>query len=793
MSQIAKFILYKNGVITRKVSFQENDTATVTIGTSSSAEPVDFELDSNLISTEHASISGDGYGNLFLIDKGSMNGTFLNGVRIPPNENILIEPGVTITFANDQQYQLYAEPSIVAQKTSKPSAPDTSHDHKSSIMELLQTRDTIIIGRGTECDLVIADDTVSRQHARITRTGSKTFIITDLNSTNGTYINGCKFHDSVDLHTNDIILIGDFRLSLTGATRDIRTEIAIRTENIIKQYKNGYLGLQETSISIPAHELIAIMGPSGCGKSTLMKTLNGDDPCTNGRVFIHGLELASNYEYLKPRIGYVPQDDIVHMKLTVEQSLFYAAKLRMGSPDKSVIDAKIDQILHSLNIQHIRHIKIDSISGGQRKRVSIAVELLTDPLILFLDEPTSPLDPQTIEEFMDILRHLSTKGTTVILVTHKPEDLNYMDQVIFMAEGGHLVYYGSTNQYKDYFNVTTAVEVYADISGTNADRWVQQFQSRTDNQKQPEPLPPSHIHKLKTSSLLQLYWLSRRYLNIKINDRLNTFILLAQAPVIALLLSLIFQNISPAVPFLVAISAIWFGVSNAAREIVSELPVYRRERMFNLKIAPYILSKLSVLTLFSTIQATLLVGILYLRFSDTISSGSDPVWNNPVATILWTILLSVSASMMGLLLSAIMSTTEKVMTLVPIILIPQIILAGFITKISSWGIEIVSWLTLARWGTEGLHIIQEKVYTTQIIINTTKNSKGQIISSTTQAQGKATDALQNLTHFFMENYRNKSIFGELTGTLTLDSIFIAGLGVLFFFLTWISLRKKDTL
>jgi len=793
MSQIAKFILYKNGVITRKVSFQENDTATVTIGTSSSAEPVDFELDSNLISTEHASISGDGYGNLFLIDKGSMNGTFLNGVRIPPNENILIEPGVTITFANDQQYQLYAEPSIVAQKTSKPSAPDTSHDHKSSIMELLQTRDTIIIGRGTECDLVIADDTVSRQHARITRTGSKTFIITDLNSTNGTYINGCKFHDSVDLHTNDIILIGDFRLSLTGATRDIRTEIAIRTENIIKQYKNGYLGLQETSISIPAHELIAIMGPSGCGKSTLMKTLNGDDPCTNGRVFIHGLELASNYEYLKPRIGYVPQDDIVHMKLTVEQSLFYAAKLRMDSPDKSVIDAKIDQILHSLNIQHIRHIKIDSISGGQRKRVSIAVELLTDPLILFLDEPTSPLDPQTIEEFMDILRHLSTKGTTVILVTHKPEDLNYMDQVIFMAEGGHLVYYGSTNQYKEYFNVTTAVEVYADISGTDADRWIQQFQSRTDNQKQPEPLPPSHIHKLKTSSLLQLYWLSRRYLNIKINDRLNTFILLAQAPVIALLLSLIFQNISPAVPFLVAISAIWFGVSNAAREIVSELPVYRRERMFNLKIAPYILSKLSVLTLFSTIQATLLVGILYLRFSDTISSGSDPVWNNPVATILWTILLSVSASMMGLLLSAIMSTTEKVMTLVPIILIPQIILAGFITKISSWGIEVASWLTLARWGTEGLHIIQEKVYTTQIIINTTKNSKGEIISSTTQTQGKATDALQNLTHFFLDNYRNKSIFGELTGTLTLDSIFIAGLGVLFFFLTWISLRKKDML
>jgi len=792
MSQIAKLILLENGVITKKVSYQDNDTVTVTIGSRSSNPLVDFELDSSLISPEHAFISGDGLGNLFLTDQGSTNGTFLNGTRIPSHQDILLEPGSTITFASNDLYQLYVEPSISEQPIQPAIAADENSNY-SSIIDLLNTSGNVIVGRGADSDLMISDVTVSRQHAHIVKTSPSTFTITDLNSTNGTFINGQKLQGTRNLLTDDIILIGDFRLSLTGSTQDIRNEIAIRTEGIMKQYQNGYLGLQETSISIPSQKLLAIMGPSGCGKSTLMKALNGDDPCTNGRVFIHGLELTANYEYLKPRIGYVPQDDIVHKELTVEQSLFYAAKLRMDKPDKITIETKIDQILFSLNIQQIRKNKIHSISGGQRKRVSIAVELLTDPLILFLDEPTSPLDPQTIEEFLDILRSLSDRGTTVILVTHKPEDLNYMDLVIFMSEGGHLVYYGSTDKYKEYFGVNSAVEVYADISGTEAPVWIRQYQSQHNDVALQESSTPSHITKLKTSTLLQLYWLSKRYLNIKINDRLNTLILLAQAPVIALLLSFIFQHISPAVPFLVAISAIWFGVSNAAREIVSELPIYRRERMFNLKITPYILSKLTILTLLSIIQASLLIGILSLRFSDVMFNDINPVWHNPASAILWTILLSLSASMMGLLLSATMNSSEKVMTLVPIVLIPQIILAGFITKISNWGIEIISWLTLARWGTEGLHIIQEKVYTTQVFVNTTKNSTGKIINSTTQVQGGPTDAIQHLNNFFLQDYRNMSLFGELTNTLTLDAIFIIGLGILFFILTWISLKRKDTL
>jgi ABC-type multidrug transport system ATPase subunit len=177
------------------------------------------------------------------------------------------------------------------------------------------------------------------------------------------------------------------------------------------------------------------MGPSGCGKTTLLKVLNGETPSTEGRVLISGLDLDENYDYVKTLIGYVPQDDIIHRELTVDQTLYYAARLRMGQVDPELMANKIEQVLSALKIVDHRSKPVSKISGGQRKRVSIAVEILTDPLILFLDEPTSPLDPQTIEEFLSILKDLSLNGTTVVMVTHKPEDLLYMDSVIFMAEG----------------------------------------------------------------------------------------------------------------------------------------------------------------------------------------------------------------------------------------------------------------------------------------------------------------------------------------------------------------------
>ena len=180
--------------------------------------------------------------------------------------------------------------------------------------------------------------------------------------------------------------------------------------------------------------------------------------------------------------------------------------------------------------------------------------------------------------------------------------------------------------------------------------------------------------------------------------------MILQAPIIAALICLVFEEISLSVPFLMTISAIWFGANNAAREIVSESPIYKRERMFNLKLVPYIFSKLTVLALFAIIQSLLFVSVIYGFYSSNIQT-----WTDPLGSILWMMTITSSASLMGLMLSAVFDNTEKVMSFVPITLIPQIMLAGIVAKISLPLVEFVSYFTLSRWGTEGMVNIQQKV------------------------------------------------------------------------------------
>ena len=415
-------------------------------------------------------------------------------------------------------------------------------------------------------------------------------------------------------------------------------------------------------------------------------------------------------------MGYVPQDDIVHHELSVEQSLFYAAKLRLsGDVSQEDIREKISEVLKNLNIgdPEIRKRRVGDLSGGQRKRVSIAVELLTDPSILFLDEPTSPLDPETIEEFLMCLKNLASKGTTILMVTHKPDDLYYVDNVLFLSKGGFLTYYGSKTGYLDFFGAKNVIEVYAK-NGTLAlgEQWSNRWRERN---------PASGIVYAQNKEISkqesepffkQLFWLTARYFHIKISDRANTLILLLQAPIIAGLLGLIFNELELSVLFFMTISAIWFGTNNAAKEIVGELAIYRRERMFNLRILPYALSKILVLLFFAFLQVMLFVGIVYLTI------GNDAVRLNSYWSYVGVMgLLAFSATLMGLLVSAVVSNTEKVMTIIPIVLIPQIILSGVITKIPEKSlVEGVSYGMLSRWGTESFAYIQDSIRSYHIAI-----------------------------------------------------------------------------
>jgi ABC-type multidrug transport system ATPase subunit len=578
----------------------------------------DIVLNDRSVSSRHCEIRKNG--NQYIIkDLGSTNGTLVNGKLLSGDAIISESDKITV---GGEIFRLgdYIGGHYTPRVNTKQLSP----------INILKNKETVIIGRDSTADIIIDDNVVSRKHARITIENGD-YYIEDLRSTNGTFVNGEQVRRKTKLSEKDEIRIGLSIINLSQGESDTSSMVAIKAVGVSKKYSNGYIGLQPMSIEIPTKSFVALMGPSGCGKTTLLNILNGANPSTTGSVSVHGLDLKQYYSLIKQKIGYVPQDDIVHKDLSVDDSLYYAAKLRMNEDTTDEeINRRINQVLDSLNINdnEIRKNQIKELSGGQRKRISIAVELLNRPSILFLDEPTSPLDPETIEEFLGVLKNLTiTEGTTIVMVTHKPEDLNYVDKVLFLANKGHIAFYGDVRNVYSYFNVgeKSINKIYALMSdGKEAEKWYAKWMNHS---KRTTAMPYSESKEAKQysySSLRQYYWLTRRYLHIKLNDKLNLILLFAQPIIIAILLALIFDKFEVGVIFLMTISAIWFGVSNSAKEIVDEVPIYTRERMFNLKIIPYLFSKISVLSVIALIQVTLFVLIVSIRYaSDDISISNE--------------------------------------------------------------------------------------------------------------------------------------------------------------------------
>jgi len=582
-------------------------------------------------------------------------------------------------------------------------------------------------------------------------------------------------------------------------------KLSIQAIAITKKYPKNKIGLQPLSLEVKPKSFVALMGPSGCGKSTLLKCLNGDNPATSGEVYINGLSLIDNYDLVKKSIGYVPQDDIIHRELSVYKTLFFAAKLRLpDGTSKDEIDRRIAKVLKSLKLnQHdqgnqepqkdIKHKKIKELSGGQRKRISIAVELLTEPSILFLDEPTSPLDPETIDSFLKSLQDLAKEGTSIIMVTHKPEDLNYVDEVVFLGVKGHLVYKGSPAKITTHFNVDSIIEVYSKMSDLED---VKKHYHQPKEDSFSLGINPKFNKRKPNSSFQQLYWLSNRYLNIKLNDFSNLLLLLLQPIIIGGLVSLVFSEFRIGVIFLTAISAIWFGVSNAAKEIVSELPIYKRERMFNLNINTYIISKLFVLSLIALIQVIVFVAIIYFNFKINIIPEFPETYLRPFwQSVGFLFMISCSATLLGLFLSSYFSSTEKVMTVVPITLMPQIMLAGVMTKLDTRLIEILSFFTLGRWGTEGFARLQDNYFENnsteiQSVLIPEFNPDGY---NKNNCKCEASSSLEQLG-IYDENLIDKGVLiGSAFNNLTVNVLAIFVLSFIMYLLIFISLSKKDSI
>ncbi len=570
------------------------------------------------------------------------------------------------------------------------------------------SRSQLTVGRDEANDLRLDGLQISKRHARFVLSGD-TVTVEDVGSTNGVFVNGERVTKR-QIGPQDSVQIGAFLLATDGYGNvnvfDTRARTRIDVINVGRSVKDRATGGQLTlldsiSLSIRPNEFVGLLGPSGAGKSLLMEAMNGMTPPASGRVLVNKLDLYRQLDSLKQSIGYVPQEDIIHPELSVYRTLYFVARLRLSTDASSAeIGQIVEEVMDVTGLAERRDVRVGSLSGGQRKRVSIAVELITKPSVIFLDEPTSGLDPAAEERVMKLFRQIADSGRTVILTTHAMENVGLFDKIVLLMRG-KLVFYGTPVEALAFFSAANFRELYAKLEGTGTEAGGQQSVEQTaESLKEKFRSAPQFKENIEKplgevaqageqgrgkkrrlgliGAFLQWLTLSRRYLEVLLKDKLTLFILLAQAPAIALMTFLVVGPDEPRdfVYFVLALVAIWFGTSVSAREIIREAAVYRRERMVNLGLAPYLASKMLVLGIIVMVQCFLL--FVPLKFLDLVGLFDMPGELGGIPQF-WAMLLTAAVGIgIGLFVSATVRTSEMATSLVPLILIPQILFSGIV-------------------------------------------------------------------------------------------------------------------
>ncbi|MCZ4515104.1 ATP-binding cassette domain-containing protein, partial [Streptomyces sp. ActVer] len=576
------------------------------------------------------------------------------------------------------------------------------------------------IGRGGDNDLVVDDLIVSRRHAELRALPDGTYEIVDLGSHNGTFLNGQPV-TRARIDEGDIVGIGHSAFCLVGDQLQeyVDTgEVSLDVQDLSVAVDKGRKTLLDR-VSFPVGEkcLLAVVGPSGAGKSTLLNALTGQRPADRGTVLYDGRDLYRDYAELRQRIGLVPQDDILHAQLTVRRALTYAAQLRFPQDTaKAERRARVDEVVQELGLEERVGQPIHSLSGGQRKRVSVALELLTKPSLLFLDEPTSGLDPGMDRSVMHMLRGLADDGRTVIVVTHSVLSLDVCDRLLVLAPGGKVAYYGPPDETLAFFGYEQWPEAFEAFERDRERDWagdylasLQHRQYIVNSTAQPHlgqaaPAPGTVSRPPKAQSWgSQLGTLVRRYAAALSADRTFLAIMIALPFVMgamarALAGSKLTQETAMNALLILCVGGVLTGAANAVRELVKERVIYQRERAVGLSRSAYLMSKVVVLGTITVLQAVVLTLVALLGV-DLNAPGGEGVLMPPLVEITVAVaLLSFTAMMLGLLVSAMVRKEEVTMPLLVLLAIVQVVFCGALLKLDGVpGIEQLSWLVPSRW------------------------------------------------------------------------------------------------
>jgi ABC-type multidrug transport system ATPase subunit len=828
----------------------------------------DISLQSPGIAARHARLTRE-VGNYRIYDITGKRGVLVNGQPVDSqllrdNDTIRLQDsagrGVTMTYSNPVERAMGS----------------------ASVGRLYPfERFPFTIGRDPQSAVKLDALAVSWNHAVINEQGGR-HILTDLKSTNGTYVNDRQVTAPYRLEDEDVIRIDRvllvykgnkglmrlpsiqrFQLDATALEMTYRTGFPPRTHNTMR----------DVTLSIHPQEFVAIIGGSGSGKSTLLRALNGANRATGGDVLVNGTDLYDNYSIFQPIIGYVPQADIVQNNLTVQQALTFGARLRFPNEPGASREQRITRVLEALELTDFRHQLVRSLSGGQKKRVSIALELMAEPGLLFMDEPSSGLDPGLDKSMMDTLRRLADRGHVVVVVTHTTLNIGQCDQLLMMARG-NLTFFGPPKDALAFFGVRDYPEIYNRVfqpidddsteklsPGEASKRWADHYRQSPHFDKmvvrrlmEPTKKKPTDTGTGSSAMLTnkrlrfvrrgtfaqQARVLIERTLTLALHDLRTMLMLLLVLPLVGIFLATInfdkventrgqmlvsrgseidlIDNVLSKLPltpvnvdkdpntvnlsdlsnvkamgtftpandaqrllFMMSLAVTLLGIFAAAYTIVEERSLFLRERMVNLRIGPYLISKVVVYGGFALISCLLLLVTIFLGVR--LPDQGLITWG-PLELFITLALTAIAGVSIGLLLSALVKQVNAVTYVVLAVLFIQILFPGVLFEMKG-PLEPLSRITVTRWSLEALGGTSNMVE---------RNDEGRIIvlRPVLDKEGKPLPALGDTRQYFPATTNLGVTYATTGGELLVRWLVLAGFSVLFLVVGGLALNRSES-